>query len=43
VKAPAVDAKVAEVDSAGTVTEAGTVSAALELDNVTEEPPMGAA
>ena len=40
---PAVAVKVPEVDPAATTTEAGTVSAALLDDNVTVEPPVGAA
>ena len=35
--------KVAAVAAAATVTEAGTVSVALELVRVTEAPPAGAA
>jgi hypothetical protein len=34
--------KVAEVAAAATVTEAGTVRVELELDSVTEAPPLGA-
>lgn len=41
--APAEAEKVTEVEPAGMVTEAGTVSAVLLLDRVTEEPPAGAA
>ncbi len=40
---PVVAAKVADVAPAATVTEAGTESAALELETATEEPPVGAA
>ncbi|HEY1218639.1 MAG TPA: hypothetical protein VGF03_06845 [Bryobacteraceae bacterium] len=40
---PAVAAKVAEVEAAGTVTAAATGSAALLLDKDTEAPPLGAA
>jgi hypothetical protein len=35
--------KVADVAAAATVTEAGTVRVGLELDRVTEAPPVGAA
>ena len=35
--------KVAEVAAAATVTEAGTVNVALELESVTLAPPVGAA
>jgi hypothetical protein len=41
--AAAVALKVAVVDPAATVTEAGTVSRALLLASVTAEPPAGAA
>jgi hypothetical protein len=40
--AAAVELKVAVVAAAATVTDAGTVSEALLLDRVTEEPPVGA-
>jgi hypothetical protein len=40
---PAVAVKVAEVAVAGTVTEAGTVRAALLEERDTEAPPVGAA
>ena len=40
---PAVAAKVAEVEAAGTVTAGVTGSAALLLDKDTEAPPLGAA
>ncbi len=40
---PVVAAKVADLAPAATVTEAGTDSAPLELETVTEEPPVGAA
>ena len=44
VTVPAVAVKVAVVESAGTVTEAGTVKAAVLLvDNVTTVPEAGAA
>jgi hypothetical protein len=36
-------AKLADLEPAAMVTEAGNVSAALELESVTEEPPAGAA
>ena len=42
-RVPVVAAKVTDVEPAATVTEADTVSAALELESVTEEPPVGAA
>ena len=42
-RVPVVAAKVADMEPAATVTEAGTVRAALELESVTEEPPVGAA
>ncbi len=38
----AVALKVAVVDPADTVTDAGTVSNALLLDSVTVDPPVGA-
>jgi hypothetical protein len=41
-EADAVALKVAVVDPDGTVIDAGTVSKALLLDNVTDEPPVGA-
>jgi hypothetical protein len=41
-EAAAVALKVAVVDPAATVTDAGTMSNALLLDSVTEEPPAGA-
>lgn len=41
--APVVTAKVAEVDAAGTVTDAGTVSVVLVFVSVTRLPPVGAA
>ena len=40
---PVVTLKVAEEAEAATATEAGTVSAEFELDNVTLAPPLGAA
>ena len=43
VRVPAVAVKVAVVAEAGTLTEAGTVKAALLLARVTELPPLGAA
>ena len=43
VTVPAVAVNVAVEAAAATVTEAGTVSAALLLDNATEDPPVGAA
>ena len=43
VTVPAVAVRVAVVAAAATVTEAGTVRAALLLDNATEDPPVGAA
>ena len=43
VNKPAAAAKVAEVEPAATVTEAGTLSAALLLEIATEEPPAGTA
>ena len=43
VRVPAVAVKLAEVAPAGTVTEAGTVSAELLLDKATVLPPVGAA
>jgi hypothetical protein len=42
VTVPAVAVNVAEVDPCTTVTEAGTVAAAFELDSVTVIPPVGA-
>ena len=42
-RVPVVAAKVADVEPAATLTEAGTVSAPLELESVTGEPPVGAA
>jgi hypothetical protein len=41
-EAEAVALKVAVVAAAATVTEAGTVSRALLLDSVTDDPPVGA-
>jgi len=43
VRVPVVAVKVAVVAAAATVTEAGTVSAVVLLDSVTEAPPVGAA
>lgn len=43
VTVPAVAVKVAELEAAGTVTDAGTVRAELADDKVTAEPPLGAA
>jgi hypothetical protein len=40
--ADAVELKVAVVDPEDTVTEAGTVSRALLLESVIDEPPAGA-
>ena len=40
---PAVVVKLAVVELAGTVTEAGTVRAVLLSETATEEPPVGAA
>lgn len=42
-RAPVVAVTVADVEPAATVTEAGTVSAALVLEIATAEPPVGAA
>jgi hypothetical protein len=42
-KAPALAEKVADAEPAATVTEAGTLSAALLLDRLTVDPPVGAA
>jgi hypothetical protein len=42
IKAAAVALKVAVVDPAATLTDAGTVSEALLLANVTLDPPVGA-
>ena len=42
VRAAVVALKVADVAAAGTVTDAGTVSAALEFESVTLAPPAGA-
>jgi hypothetical protein len=40
---PAVAVKVAEMDAAGTITEAGTETSALLRESITEAPPEGAA
>jgi len=40
---PVTAVKVAEIDPAAILTDVGTVSAARLLDNVTEQPPAGAA
>jgi hypothetical protein len=40
---PAVAVKLAEVEPAGTVTEAGTGNAVVLLDKDTTLPPLGAA
>jgi hypothetical protein len=42
VRAAVVALKVADVAAAATVTDAGTVSAALEFESVTLAPPAGA-
>jgi len=43
VQLPAAAVAVAEVEPAGTVTEAATVNIVLLLDNATLAPPVGAA